>query len=892
MLLADSSSMADQEKIKTIFTPTLGLVIEGKTYAWTDRVDEAAILARRVGQKSGQIVTGLAFGATGFSFIFFVFTGLLADGVSLFSLSYWFEPSLGGFFFSLSFLFACFSFFRFISVKQIKSKVPTPPDEAVAPDVVPVPIGTRENIADRFDPDARKLIEDAFALASKYGHKEMLPIHIFGASLSLGSVPVVFGRLGLKFNMVGEPLGRRLGMQQLGTPTVISKQAEEIFLAAFSNAYLQARDRVSSVELMFEAYRRDEFVKELLFDAKVDEERMTNVVEWVRITGKLRERLESFKKASFFKPTGSVNRAYTSTPTPLLDSVSEDLTTAAVSGYLPMLIGRDQEMRSLLRVVEGGGQGVVLVGSSGVGKSAILSGIAWRMVEERVPKIFQDKRLISLSIPRLLSGASASEAQDRLLRALSEAVRAGNIVLVIPNLEQLTGVSPGGEQTADVAAILSDILSKGLLPTIATSTPDAYAALIEQGLLGQVFQKVDIIEPDVTTAIRILESKIGGIEYQNHVIFSYEAVDQAVKLSDRYMHESYLPKKAIEICNETALAISKTRGKDAFITGEDVAKIISEKTHIPVTQVNAKEKETLLGLEEKMHNRVIGQEEAVTAVSKALRRARAELRSEDRPIATFLFMGPTGVGKTELAKTVAETYFGNEKAMIRLDMSEYQDVNSISKMIGVPGSKEGGQLTEAVRRNPFSIVLLDEFEKAHPDILNIFLQVFDDGRLTDSSGRTIDFTNTIIVATSNAGTEYIQDSVAKGESLETIKTHLLEEELRGIYRPELLNRFDGVIVFKPLTQENVVEIAKLMIVKVAARLEPKGIGFKATDEAIRELAKKGYDPKFGARPLRRVIQEEVDSAIAEALLEGRVGRRDIIVLNPGGVIEIEKAKSL
>jgi ATP-dependent Clp protease ATP-binding subunit ClpA len=258
----------------------------------------------------------------------------------------------------------------------------------------------------------------------------------------------------------------------------------------------------------------------------------------------------------------------------------------------------------------------------------------------------------------------------------------------------------------------------------------------------------------------------------------------------------------------------------------------------------------------------------------------------------FLFLGPTGVGKTELAKTVAEAYFGSEDAMLRFDMSEYQDTQSIHRLIGAPGSNEGGQLTEAVRRKPFAILLLDELEKASPEILNLFLQVFDDGRLTDAAGRTIDFTNTIIIATSKAGAPYIQEAVREGKPLEEIKTRLLEQELKGVYRPEFLNRFDGVIVFRPLTLDDVSQIAYLMVDKVGKQLEPKGIYFRATDEAMMELAQKGYDPAFGARPLRRVVQEEVDNAIASALLEGRVQRRDTIVLKPGGQIEIEKGAEL
>lgn len=876
----------------TGFTPSLGVVIDGKTYAWLSRVDEQSIAKRRAHESASRVVSAAAFGIAILLVVVTFVVAFTSEGSQLFKWSYWFVPSGIGLLTSLTGIAISFAFYRFVSLEKVKAKLPIPEEGAKHPESVPLPTGSRKNVADYFTTDANKTVEAAFALAKEHGHREVHPIHLFVSSLSLGDVALVFGRLGIKFEAMKDPLVRRIAMQQVGAPTRFSKETEEVVLSAFGNTYIQERKAVSSVELMFEAFRRDEFLQELLLELEVDQDRLANVVEWIRISGVLRERYDRFRKAAKFKPTGSVNRAYTSRPTPNLDAISEDLTAQAVAGRLPLLIGREKEIRSILRVIESGGNGALLVGSPGVGKSAVLAGLAERMVEERVPKVLQDKRLVNISIPQLISGASPSEAQERLLRVLSEAVQAGNVVLVIQNLEQITGVSPGGAETADVAALLSDVLSKGIIPVIATTTPDAYAKAIERSLLGQVFQKIEIPEPDVSTAIRVLESKMGEIEYETGVVFSFDAVERAVKLSDRYMHETYLPKKAIEICREAAQAVVTERGKDALVSGEDVAIIVSEKTNIPVTKVGTEEKETLLDLEERMHGRVIGQDEAVIAVSKALRRARAELRSENRPIATFLFLGPTGVGKTELAKTVAEAYFGNEKSMVRLDMSEYQDTGSIARLIGVPGSEQGGQLTEAVRRNPFSIVLLDEFEKAHPDILNVFLQVFDDGRLTDSAGRTIDFTNTILIATSNAGTPYIQDAVAKGETIERMKTVLIEEELKGIYRPELLNRFDGIIVFKPLTQEEVVQIAGLMIKKVASRLEPKGIGFRASEEAIREIAHKGYDPKFGARPLRRVIQEEVDSAIAEVLLKGSVGRRDTIVLNPGGNIDIEKAAPL
>ena len=881
------------------FEPTRKIAVGSQAYAWSERVDAVSIALKKTRDGIAGVINMCAILVAVLAFLVAGYDLLVArDMFALFdrmsgatAFEQMLEPSLGGFALSVGVLTVAFIFYRLTEATRRKTRMPARAEHAGALESA-MPGEKTLNVAPFFEHSAMAAVEEAYAFAEKYGHATVEPLHLFIGAMSSDDVAVVFGRLGVPFDALKDSLGRRLFSRPLGKPTRISPESEDVLLSSFVNAHQQGREVVSALEVFFEAYKRDEFLKELMYDKNVDEKRLRNVVEWIRITGKLRERYHRFRQAAFFKPTGPMNRAMTSVATPDLDAYCEDLTTSAVNGRIPLLVGREKEMEELLRIIEGGRQSVVLVGPEGVGKTAMLSGLAERMVDETVPAILQDKRLVSLSIPSLVSGASPAQAQERLMRVMVDIARSRNIVLVIPNIEQMTGYSGGSEQTADLSALLADVLSRGITFAVATTTPQGYTSAVERSVLGRVFQKVNVPEPDVDTAIRIVESKIGGIESEMNVVFSYEAVEKAVELSDRYMHESYLPKKAVEVCREAALATSKKKGTHALVTGEDVSAIIADKTGVPVTAVGEGEKEKLLHLEERMHGRVIGQEEAVKAVSAALRRARADLRAQNRPIANFLFLGPTGVGKTELAKTVAETYFGSEEAMLRFDMSEYQDKASVYRMIGMPGDNAGGLLTEAVRRNPFSIVLLDELEKAHPDILNLFLQVFDDGRLTDSMGRTIDFTNTIIVATSNAGTAYIQDAVAQNVPLDQIKTRLMETELRNVYRPEFLNRFDGVIVFKPLTLDDVIQVAYLMIEGVAKRLEPKGIHFRATDDAVMELARKGFDPLFGARPLRRVVQEEVDNAIAKALLEGKAGRRDTIVLKQGGEIEIEKAAAL
>jgi len=361
-----------------------------------------------------------------------------------------------------------------------------------------------------------------------------------------------------------------------------------------------------------------------------------------------------------------------------------------------------------------------------------------------------------------------------------------------------------------------------------------------------------------------------------------------VKFATKFMHDNYLPGSALEIMTEVATYTKTQKGQNSLVTAEEVAQVVSQKTKIPVSAVSANESEKLMRLEEEMHKRVIGQDEAVGAVANALRRARAEIRSTKKPIANFLFLGPTGVGKTELAKTIADIYFGGEDKITRIDMSEYQDNTSVYRLIGNAGEKGTGILTEAVRRNPFTIVLLDEIEKADPNVLNLFLQVMDDGRLTDSSGRKVDFTNVILIATSNAGTSYVQEQFKKGLSVEVVREKLMHGELSQYFAPEFLNRFDGIVLFNSLTQSNIKKIAGLMLKRIAKDLEKRGIELEVQDEALEFLSQVGYDPDFGARPMRRAIQERIENQLAELLLSNKLKRRDVVVLGKEGSLIVKR----
>ncbi len=758
-----------------------------------------------------------------------------------------------------------------------------------------VPRRSRIDVSRAFGSETLKAVDKAYLLARKLKQAGVEPTHFFATLLSTVKIAVIFGRLGLRYEKFQDKLSRLVIQSSAAASdgTALSDRARTVLLGSYVEAYEQKQPVVEVTELFVAAIRADDRLQELLFDLDADSQKVENVVSWIRVQDLLRRRYSRFSSAAKLKPKTTMDRSMTAVATPYLDRISRDLTIAAGYGHFAPVIGRDREFEAVFRAIEGGRRSVILVGEPGTGKGAIIEGIAQRMVEEDVPKILQDKRLVSLNIAQLISGASAAEAQERLLNALYEVARAGNIVLIVPDAAGMVGISAGTGESLDLSQVFATELSRGYFFAICTATPREYTGTLESTPLGRALVKVDIPEVEPNEAIRILEAKAGGIEYANGVYFSYDAVDAAVRLTDRYMHEQFLPEKAILIAKEAATSVRNKKGENSTVSKDDVAEVVAEKTNIPLKTLTAEESHKLLELEQRMHGRIVGQDQAVRAVAAAMRRARAELREQSRPIANFLFLGPTGVGKTELAKTLADAYFGSEDLMIRLDMSEYQDKASLYKLIGEPaGAQAGGILSEAIRKQPFTLLLLDEVEKAHPDILTVFLQVMDDGRLTDNVGRTIDFTNVILIATSNAGAQFIQDEIKKKTPIPQIKEQLVSTQLRQYYRPEFLNRFDDIIVFTPLGEEEIVQIARLMLTKVAKRLEAKGVIFEATEEAVRELAKAGYDPIFGARPLRRAIQDRVDNVIADALLQGKLGRRDKLIFETGGKIRVEKAARL
>ncbi|MBU2456590.1 ATP-dependent Clp protease ATP-binding subunit, partial [Patescibacteria group bacterium] len=681
-------------------------------------------------------------------------------------------------------------------------------------------------------------------------------------------------------------------------PAAVSSSVKQVFILAYINACKSGQAEMRSLNLILPIVKQDKNLLEILYDLEIDENKIINTIKWFEIDNILLEDYKIYQKSAKLKPGTTMDRAYTAISTPVLDSISYDLTLMAKQGRLEFCVNRDKEIQEIFQVLESERCGALLTGSVGTGKRAIINGIARLMVREKVPKFLKDKRLIELDAARLISGADAVMAEERLLVIIDEINKAGNIILFIENIENIVGISSGQEQSLELSEVLTGAINRKELYCLATVEAQNYVRYIEGKPLGNAMSIIKIQEPNINQAIQMIESKINRFENKYQIYFSYNSIEQAVQLSSKYINDKYLPEKAINILEATAVRLSGQRLQNAqkyMCSKNDIAETISKITGIPLSDITDIESEKLLNLEKYIHKRMINQNEAVNMVSDSLRRARAALNSGKRPIANFLFLGPTGVGKTELAKTVAEVYFGNENYMIRLDMSEYQHADSIEKMIGSAGGIKG-QLTEAVRKQPFSLILLDEFEKSHPDILNLFLQVMDDGRLTDGQGNTINFTNSIIIATSNAGALYIQEQIANNHGLnidmQKLKQTLINEHLNKIMRPELINRFDGVIVFKPLTIENIRVITKLMLKKIVKALEAKGIGMKMEEQGIYKLAQEGYDPKFGARPLRRLLQDKIANQIAKKILSKELARRDIVIINEIGGVDIEKAREL
>ncbi len=577
-----------------------------------------------------------------------------------------------------------------------------------------------------------------------------------------------------------------------------------------------------------------------------------------------------------------VNRTFTSRPTLILDRFSKDLTDVARAGVEGFLIGHQKEYDQMIDALSrAGSRNALLVGEPGIGKSSIVAHLAFKIISDEVPASLFDRRLVELSIGDLISGADTQELSQRLSAVVKEIISAGNIILYLPEIHLLSKTSQSGG--IELADLLMPIIKSDAFPIIGATYPKEYKEFIEtKSDFSGAFEIIHVNEITPQEAITLLTYDAIVFERKYNIEINFSAIKQAVLLAAKYFHYRPLPASARDIFKEAISMATQRRLKE--LTGQDIAAIVERKTNVPIHKTGKEEAQTLLNLEEIIHKQYIDQDEAVTAVSEALRAYRSGLSRKGGPIATFLFVGPTGVGKTELSKILADIQFGSEKYMVRFDMSEYQQKESLSRFIGSPDGKLAGTLTEAIIQNPYSLILLDEFEKASPDILNLFLQVFDDGRLTDSLGRVVDFQNTIIIATSNAHSVYIQEQIRNGKKISDFESDL-KNKLSDFFKPELINRFSGLIVFKPLSEEDIAFIAQLNLQSLSETLmDSQGIELDFDDAVVKRIAQIGYDPAFGARPLRKAIDNTIKSALSKKILSGEIvhGQKIKVEINDSG----------
>ena len=816
----------------------------------------------------------------------------------------------------------------------------------------------------KFTPRAEEALRLSQESAEELGHGYVGSEHLLLGLLreEEGLAHRVLTEYGLTDEMILSVLRRSVGAGLAGTAPSqgLTPRAKGVVELAVSEAARMGSPMIGTEHLLMGILREGgNMALRILRTVGVDPKKMYSSI------------VQKINEAPKAAPAGTVSSAKDSGKKgSALEEFTRDLTESARAGRLDPVIGRDEEIRRVIQILSRRTKNnPVLIGEPGVGKTAIAEGLAERIAAADVPEELLDKRVLSLDLSGMVAGTKyRGEFEERIKKTIDEVKKAGNVILFIDELHTIVGAG-SAEGAVDAANILKPALSRGEIRVVGATTLDEYRKYIEKdAALERRFQPVTVGEPSPEATLEILKGLRDKYETHHKLTITDEALEAAVSLSRRYINDRFLPDKAIDLMDEAAsqvrmsaestspdlksleekinalhrekadaiaaqdyekaaqlrdleqkytqqVDIERENWKKSLSTNrgsvgaEDIAKVVAGWTGIPVTRLTEDESMRMLRLEETLHKRVVGQDEAVTAVAKAIRRSRVGLKDPKRPIGSFLFLGPTGVGKTELCKTLAETMFGDENAMIRLDMSEYMEKHTVSRLVGSPpgyvGHEEGGQLTEKVRRKPYSVVLFDEIEKAHPDVWNILLQILEDGIVTDSQGRRVDFKNTIIVMTSNVGAKNITAAETPlgfhsgDKSAEEDETKRYErirqavmDDLKKTFRPEFLNRIDEIIVFRQLTQENIREIASRMLQVTGRRMAEQGITLDVDDDALTELARDGFDPQYGARPLRRSIQNLVEDAVAEQMLEGRLrsgGTAHVRLKDGKVVIESESA---
>ena len=748
-----------------------------------------------------------------------------------------------------------------------------------------------------------------------------------------GLASKILSSQGLKPEYVEEEILRIDGvMNTLESDPEFTPRAKRIIENSAKEAMRMGQNYVGTEHILLALMREiDSVAVRILIDTNIDPQRI--FADLLRLLSE-DSPVANYSDLSF---SSSVD-----TNTPTLNQYGKNLTALAKESKLDPVIGRKNEIQRIIEILSRRTKNnPVLIGEPGVGKTAVVEGLAQMIVDNKVPEILKNKKVVSLDMSAMIAGAKyRGDFEERLKNVLQEIKKAGNIILFIDEMHTIIGAG-AAEGAMDAANILKPLLSRGEIQIIGATTLNEYRKHIEKdAALERRFQTVIVDEPTTEDTVKILSGLKDKYEAHHKVKITDEAIKAAVDLSERYINDRFLPDKAIDLIDEACSKIKlrtvtmpknildmenkiekvskekeeaiisqsfekaaklrdeekelkdkvnkarenwkkKEENKEASVNAEDIANVVSAWTKIPVTKLTKTESEKLKNLDLELKKRVIGQDDAVEALARAIKRARVGLQNENRPIGSFMFLGPTGVGKTELTKALAENLFGNENQLIRLDMSEFMEAHSVSKLIGSPpgyvGYDEGGQLTEQVRRKPYSIVLFDEIEKAHPDVFNMLLQILDDGRLTDSTGRTVSFKNTVIIMTSNAGARNIVEHHSIGfmnkedskKDYEKTRDEVMAE-LKKIFRPEFLNRLDDIIVFKKLSNESIEKITKIMLDEFIKRLEKKNIKVDVSDDVIKYISKVGFDDTYGARPLRRAIQSKIEDKFAEEMLDGNI----------------------
>ncbi|PIQ92039.1 MAG: hypothetical protein COV69_03980 [Parcubacteria group bacterium CG11_big_fil_rev_8_21_14_0_20_39_14] len=729
------------------------------------------------------------------------------------------------------------------------------------------------NLMGYLDYDCARVIDGAARLCKK--KKRLLDsLSILSEILEEKRIRFIFNRSELNLKEFRREVKEALNLNKEGTdfPLILRTAAE--FASSRWGQTIEIGDFFAALS------QGDPIFQKFIFDKKLNPKDILNLTNWERgryLEEKIKGKFWDYRN---LMRIGSLGKAWAAGYTPSLDYFSFDL-TQAMEGYSTGALGRREEIESIERILSKAGENnVIVVGDSDIAKRGVLYGFAALVINGQTVPSLNFKRVVMLDVDKILSGLKTpGEIRMRFNQVLSEVVGAGNVILAVEDIHNFIGSK--ASLGVDVSGILLSYLKSPKFQLIALTNFLGYHQSIAPFVsFSNLFDKVEIQEPSKEESLLVIENLIPGLEKKYKLFISYGAAREIIELSDRFIQDVPFPEKAIRLLQEVVIFVSRQKNKK-LVLPKDVQEIVSGKVEIPIGELQAEEKEKLKNLEKIMHKRIVNQEEAVVGVCSAMRRARTGVAGTKKPIGTFLFLGPTGVGKTETTKTLAEAYFGSEKRMIRLDMSEYQQIDAINRLIGSPDGKEPGYLTTAIREDPFSLVLLDEIEKAHFRILNLFLQVLDEGRLTDSLGRTVSFLNAIIIGTSNAGAEFIRQVILEGKNLAVLKNELLDRLQReNIFRPEFLNRFDDIIIFKPLTKEHLSKIAHLMLNSLNKRLLPQGIGVSVTPELLEKLVELGSDPTFGARAMKRVIQDKVENFIANKLLEGEAKRGEMITIDP------------